>query len=297
MQVTAATVKALRDRTGAGMMDCKRALVETSGDIEAAVELMRKSGQAKADKRAGRIAAEGRVAIALAANQSAGAMVEVNCETDFVAKEDAFREFVDMVAARAVESRPDGVAALVELPVVGGPTTIEERRRELVAKIGENITVRRLALLDAGDARVGAYVHGGRIGVLVEIEGGDDAVAKDLAMHIAASRPAAVGEADLPGEILAKEEDILRAQVAESGKPPAIQEKMVAGRLAKYLREVTLLGQPFVKDPERSVEKYLQAAGARARGFVRFEVGEGIEKRAENFAEEVMAQVRDSAAG
>ena len=293
MQITALMVKELRDRTGAGMMDCKRALTEADGDLEKAVELMRLSGQAKADKKAGRITAEGVVAIRTDAAARHAAMVEVNCETDFVAKEAAFRGFVDAVCARVLASAPADVDELGKLPLDGeGGPSIEEERRALVAKIGENISVRRFASIDSTGGRLGAYLHGTRIGVVVDLEGADEVVARDIAMHVAASRPVSVGESDMPKEMLSRERAILEAQVADSGKPPEIRKKMVVGRVAKFLKEVTLLGQPFVKDPDRSVGEHLRASGASVLRFERFEVGEGIERRAENFAEEVMAQAR-----
>ena len=293
MQITALMVKELRDRTGAGMMDCKRALTEADGDLEKAIELMRLSGQAKADKKAGRITAEGVVAIRADATGRRAAMIEVNCETDFVAKEAAFRGFVDAVCARVLASAPADVDELGKLPLDGeGGPSIEEERRALVAKIGENISVRRFASIDSMGGRLGAYLHGTRIGVVVDLEGADEVVARDLAMHVAASRPVSVGESDMPKEMLSRERAILEAQVADSGKPPEIRKKMVVGRVAKFLKEVTLLGQPFVKDPDRSVGEHLRASGASVLRFERFEVGEGIERRAENFAEEVMAQAR-----
>ena len=293
MQIKAAMVKELRERTGAGMMDCKKALTEAEGDLDRAIGIMRLSGQAKADKKAGRITAEGVVAIKVGGSARRAAMVEVNCETDFVAKEAEFRSFADSVCARVLAADPADVDELGRMPldVDGGPS-IEEARRGLVVKIGENVSVRRFAAIDSHGGRLGAYLHGTRIGVVVDLEGADDVVARDVAMHVAASRPVAVGESDVPEEMLAREREILEAQVAGSGKPPAIQEKMLAGRIAKFLGEVTLLGQPFVKDPERSVGKYLRASGATVLRFERFEVGEGIEKQAGNFAEEVMAQAR-----
>ncbi len=295
MSVTAAMVKELRDRTGAGMMECKKALVEAGGDIDAAIENMRKSGQAKADKKAGRVAAEGLIAIELSADGKSAAMVEVNCETDFVTKEGEFQNFVNAVVKRALDERPSNAEALsaISLEKGSGPS-IDERRRELIAKIGENITVRRMSAVKARGDRLGAYVHGGRIGVLVDVKGGNEATARDIAMHVAASRPLALDESGIPPEQVEKEREIFKAQVADSGKPPEIQEKMVSGRLNKYFKEVTLLGQPFVKDPNASVEKFLKSAGAEVIAFTRFEVGEGIEKKSENFAEEVMAQVRGS---
>ena len=293
MQITAAMVKELRERTGAGMMDCKRALTEAEGDLDKAIGIMRLSGQAKAEKRAGRITAEGVIAIRMDGPARRAAMVEVNCETDFVAKEAEFRGFADAVCARVLAAAPADVDELGRIPldVEGGPS-IEEARRGLVAKIGENIGVRRFAAIDSRGGRLGAYLHGTRIGVVVDLEGADDAVARDIAMHVAASRPVAVGESDVPEEMLGREREILEAQVADSGKSFEIRKKMLAGRVAKFLREVTLLGQPFVKDPERPVGEYLRASGATVLRFERFEVGEGIEKRAGNFAEEVMAQAR-----
>ena len=294
MQISASLVKELRERTGAGMMECKKALVESGGDLEAAVEHLRKSGQAKADKKSGRITAQGLVGIAT--RESRGAMVEVNCETDFVAKEDRFRAFVQAVAESALRHAPENVEALLRSPVEEEDASVEERRRDLVAQLGENISVRRVALLESRGGVLGAYSHLGRIGVLVDVQGGDPSLGKDVAMHVAASRPLAVSEADLPPQLLERERDILRAQVADSGKPAAIQDKIVNGRLAKYIREITLLGQPFVKDPDQSMGKLLERSSASVRSMTRFEVGEGIEKKTENFAAEVMAQVRDSEA-
>ena len=293
MEITAAMVKELRERTGAGMMDCKKALTEAEGDPEKAVGIMRLSGQAKADRKAGRIAAEGVVAIRVDDAGRRAAMVEVNCETDFVAKEAAFREFTDAVCARVLAAAPAGTGELGEMPLGGeGGPSIEEERRGLVARIGENISVRRFAVIDSRGGRLGAYVHGMRIGVVVDVEGGDETVARDVAMHVAASRPVAIGESDVPEEMLGREREILEAQVADSGKPLEIREKMLSGRIAKFLKEVTLLGQPFVRDPDRPVGEYLRASGAKVLRFERFEVGEGIEKKTGNFAEEVMAQAR-----
>ncbi len=292
MAITAALVKELRERTGAGMMECKKALVETDGDIDAAIEHLRKSGQAKADKKAGRTAAEGRVVVAASADGKTAAIVEVNCETDFVAGDDNFTGFAEAVAQRVLGSRPADVAALAELALADGEaTTVEEARKSLIAKIGENIGVRRFSIVE-GAERLGVYLHGTRIGVVVSMDGGDDELAKDVAMHVAASRPLCVNESEVPAETLAKEKEIFTAQAAESGKPPEIVEKMVLGRINKYLKEVTLLGQPFIKDPDTTVEKLLAKAGASVKGFVRFEVGEGIEKKADNFVDEVMSQVR-----
>ena len=275
------------------MMDCKRALVEADGDLETAIGIMRRSGQAKADKKAGRTTAEGVVAVRLDGSGRRAAMVEVNCETDFVAKETAFRSFADAVCARVLASNPTDVDALGRMPLDDARgSSIEEERRGLVAKIGENITVRRFTAIDSEGGRFGTYVHGTRIGVVVDLQGADDVVARDIAMHVAASRPVAVAESDIPEDMLDREREILRGQVEDSGKPPEIQKKMLAGRIAKFLKEVTLLGQPFVRDPDRSVAEHLRASGASVLRFERFEVGEGIEKKVENFAEEVMAQAR-----
>jgi len=293
MQITAAMVKELRERTGAGMMECKQALVDESGDIETAVANLRKKGQAKADKKAGRIAAEGYIGLALAADGGSGALVEINSETDFVAKQEEFQTFANNVAQRVLDERPGDVDGLLAAKLQPGDgQSIEESIRDMIMRIGENISLRRFHVIESAGGSVGAYVHGGRIGVLVDLAGADDAVVKDIAMHVAASGPLAVGESDMPAELVAKEREILLAQVAESGKPPEIQEKMIAGRMKKYLGTVTLLGQPFVKDQDQTVEKYLAGAGASVSAFSRFEVGEGIDKRTENFAEEVMAQVQ-----
>jgi len=288
VSISAAEVKALRERTGAGMMECKKALVETNGDIEAAIEAMRKSGLAKADKKAGRTAAEGRVALAVEGN--AAVLVEVNCETDFVAGGDDFAAFADGVAQVTLKEGPKDVEALSALELDDGET-IDTRRRELIAKIGENINVRRFERVNS-EGTLGRYVHGVRIGVLVDLEGGDDELAKDVAMHIAASNPVCVGPEDVPAEVLDKEREIHRAQAEQSGKPADIVEKMIEGRLRKYVNEIALTGQPFVKNPDQSVGALLKEHGARVLRFVRFEVGEGIEKDETDFASEVMAQVQ-----
>lgn len=292
MAITAAQVKELRERTGSGMMECKKALVESGGDIDAAIEWMRKQGLAKADKKAARVAAEGLIAIAASENADKAAMVEVNSETDFVSKNQDFRQFAATVAQQVLISNPATLEELLTLPLNGGNESIEEVRHALVAKIGENINVRRFAFVEAENGHVGRYIHGDRIGVLVALEGGDSALAKDLAMHIAASKPQAIAPADIPSEVLAKEREILIAQAKDSGKPSEIIDKMVEGRLRKFLSEITLLGQPFVRDPDTPVEKLLKEAAARIHRFVRFEVGEGIERKAGNFAEEVKAQAR-----
>ncbi|MFZ5593516.1 MAG: translation elongation factor Ts [Pseudomonadota bacterium] len=293
MEITAALVKELRERTGSGMMECKKALVEAGGDIEAAVELMRKAGLAKADKKASRVAAEGCVVVRLSSDATQGAIVEVNCETDFVAKGDDFTAFANQVAQQALAGKPADLDALMEMPLQAGDSkTINTARQEMVAKVGENISVRRVATVTASAGVIGAYSHGSRIGVLVELQGGDAVLAKDIAMHVAASKPMCVSAEEVSAELIEKEKEIFRAQALESGKPANIVEKMVSGRVQKYLAEITLLGQPFVKNPDVTVEKLLQDAKAKAVRFVRFEVGEGIEKKQEDFAAEVMAQVR-----
>jgi elongation factor Ts len=285
MNITADTVKQLRERTGAGMMECKKALVETQGNLDAAAELMRKTGLAKADKKATRVAAEGTVAVQRSA--AAAAMVEVNCETDFVARGDEFQEFARAAASAALEA-PPGLDGLLAAPSAGA--TLDERRRALIAKIGENIAVRRFVRIAATGA-LGAYIHGGRIGALVALQGGDEALARDLAMHVAAVNPTYIDAADVPADVLEKERAILTEQTKGEKKPPEIIAKMVEGRLRKYLAEMTLLGQPFVKDEDVTVEKLLKKAGAKVLQFVRYEVGAGIEKKQDDFVGEVMAQV------
>ena len=287
MNITADTVKQLRERTGAGMMECKKALVETNGDLDAAAELMRKSGLAKADKKAARVAAEGTIAVHRSG--ASAAMIEVNCETDFVARSEEFQAFARDVAHAALEHPAPSVDALVQLTL--GGTTLEERRRALIAKIGENIAVRRFVRVSAPGA-LGDYLHGTRIGSLVALEGGNEALARDLAMHVAAINPAYVDASAVPAAILDKEREILTEQTKGEKKPAEIIAKMVEGRLRKYLAEITLLGQPFVKDPDMTVEKLLKKSGARVVEFVRYEVGAGIEKKQDDFVGEVMAQVK-----
>ncbi len=295
MAITAALVKELRERTGSGMMECKKALVETGGDIDAAVEALRKSGAAKADKKAGRTAAEGRIVIEQSGDGKQLVMLEVNSETDFVASDDSFVNFSTAAARRILDNKPGNLEELAGLSVADDDsTTIEEARAALVAKIGENITLRRFDLMDVGNNISASYLHGVRIGVLVELQGGDAGLARDIAMHVAATNPQCVSPSDVSQEIIDKEKEIFSAQAAESGKPPEIIEKMVGGRIKKYLKEITLLGQPFVKDPDTSIEKLLKDAGATVSRFTRFEVGEGIEKKEDNFADEVMAQVQSS---
>jgi elongation factor Ts len=294
MSITADTVKQLRERTGAGMMECKRALVETNGDLDAAAELMRKQGLAKADKKAARVAAEGILALEKSADGRSAAMVEVNCETDFVAREPEFQGFCADVAKVALASRPASVEALAASALPAGGS-VDERRRALVAKIGENISVRRIAMLDSAD-HLGAYRHGTRIGALVAVTGGDAALAHDIAMHVAATNPAFLSVADVPAEVVAKEREIETEKALAEGKPADIVAKMVEGRIRKTLNEKVLLGQPFVKDPDQTIEKLLKAAKAEVKSFQRFEVGDGIEKKQDDFVGEVMAQVKASSA-
>ncbi|MEA3302899.1 MAG: translation elongation factor Ts [Pseudomonadota bacterium] len=291
MAITASQVKELRERTGAGMMECKKMLQETDGDIEAAIEMMRKSGQAKAAKKAGRIAADGLVVITASADGKSAAMAEINCETDFVAKDESFSSFADAVAARVLNSDVDDVDVLVQQRLHDGDeATIETSRENLISKIGENISVRRFVRVNSSGS-IYTYRHGVRIGVLVDMEGGDAELGRGIAMHIAASNPVCVSEADVSADALAKEREIFRAQALESGKPENIVDKITDGRVRKYLEEVTLNGQPYVIDPDTTVGKLLEKSGATVTGFTRFEVGEGIEKKQEDFAAEVMAQI------
>ena len=287
MNITADSVKQLRERTGAGMMECKKALVETQGDLDAAAELMRKTGLAKADKKATRVAAEGTVVAERSGNNAV--LVEVNCETDFVARGDEFLNFARDVAKAALTHSPDSLEALLASKSAAG--SVDDERRALIAKIGENISVRRFEKLSAPGA-LGTYIHGGRIGSLVAIEGGDEALARDLAMHVAAVNPAYVDASEVPAAILDKEREILAEQTKGEKKPPDIIAKMVEGRLRKYLAEITLMGQPFVKDPETTVEKLVKKAGAKVVKFVRYEVGAGIEKKQDDFVKDVMDQVK-----
>ncbi|MGD8526237.1 MAG: translation elongation factor Ts [Thioalkalispiraceae bacterium] len=289
MAITAAQVKELRERTGVGMMECKKALTETDGDIDAAIELLRKSGQAKADKKAGRTAAEGLVVIRISDDNKTAAVVEVNCETDFAAKDENFSGFVNTLADHILATKPADMDALMASTMNG--ETVEEALKNLIAKVGENMNIRRFEIIE-GKGNFASYMHGVRIGVLVDLQGGDEALGKDLAMHIAASRPICVAEDDVPQEAIDKEKEIFAAQAAESGKPADIIEKMISGRIKKFLKEITLLGQPFVKDPDQTVEKLLKDANASVVQFIRYEVGEGIEKKQENFADEVAAQIK-----
>lgn len=292
MAITASLVKELRERTGAGMMECKKMLTETDGDIDAAIEELRKRGAAQADKKAGRIAAEGTIVTLVEGDK--GVAVEVNSETDFSAKDEFFVAFSQQVASAILNNSPADLDALAASQIEGGQT-VEEARQALIQKIGENITVRRFEIVEAGDGEtLGAYQHGNKISVLTRLNKGSEELAKDIAMHVAASKPVCVSAEQVPSELLDKEREIFAAQAAESGKPPEIMEKMVEGRIRKYLNEVTLLGQSFVKDPDQTVEKLLKSAGAEVQQFVRYEVGEGIEKKEDDFVSEVMAQAGKS---
>ena len=287
-EISASLVKELRERTGSGMMECKKALMAAGGDIEKAIDEMRKAGQAKADKKASRIAAEGVVVISSTENGNAAVMLEVNSETDFVARDESFNRFVKEVMAAALSSGVQDVNALASIQLSSGET-VDEARRNLIAKIGENIHLRRLMRIDTHGV-VGSYVHGGRIGVLVELDGGNIGLAKDLAMHVAALNPMVVSDQDVPAEAVEREKEIFLAQAMESGKPKDIAEKMVAGRVRKFLEEVSLTGQAFVKDPSVRVSDLLKSQQAKVKRFVRFAVGEGIEKQEVDFAKEVMQQ-------
>ncbi len=290
MKISAAMVKELRERTGSGMMECKRALTAAEGDLELAVEQMRKAGLAKADKKSGRIAAEGTIGVKVSDDGKTVAMVDVNCETDFVSKGDEFKGFAADVAQAVLLSESETIDDVNALGLANGQT-VDDVRREMIAKLGENITVRRVQKF-ASQGGTSCYLHGSRIGVIVELAKADDVLGKDIAMHVAATKPFCVAEDNVPAEMIDKEKEIFSAQAAESGKPAAIIEKMVTGRIKKYLAEVTLLGQAFIKDDKQTVAKIVADQGNSVIRFERFEVGEGIEKKEENFADEVMAQVR-----
>ncbi len=290
MSITAPMVKELRERTGAGMMECKKALVAADGDLDAAAEALRKSGQAKADKKAGRVAADGRIVIQ--ANGAKAVIAEVNSETDFVAKDENFVGFAEAVAAAALTSGTTDVESLSSQSL-GDGRSIEAARTELVQKVGENISVRRVDIVEH-EGPIGFYTHGARIGAVVALQGGDEALARDIAMHVAAINPTCIDDSGVPAEMLEREKRIFEEQAAESGKPAEIIEKMVNGRINKFLKEVTLVGQPFVKDDKKSVGQLLNGADASVVSFTRFEVGEGIEKKKENFADEVMKQIEDA---
>ncbi|MDA9642448.1 translation elongation factor Ts [Candidatus Thioglobus sp.] len=291
MAITAALVKELRDRTGAGMMDCKKALVETNADLEAAIDLMRASGAAKAAKKAGRVASEGLVNVTISDDNKQAAILEVNSETDFVTKGSAFIDFVDSLGRLALKNKPDSVESFLGQKLDSGET-VDEARENIIAKIGENISVRRVQIISTETGILGAYKHGDRIAVLTVLASQDSALAKDVAMHIAASRPECISEDQLSEELLEREKAIFIEQARESGKPDNIIEKMIVGRMKKFVNEVTLYGQSFVKDPDVTVGELVKSNNSKVESFVRYEVGEGIEKKEDNFVKEVMAQAQ-----
>ncbi|HAY41023.1 MAG TPA: elongation factor Ts [Gammaproteobacteria bacterium] len=291
MAITASLVKELRERTGAGMMDCKKALTETGGDMEAAIDLMRTSGAAKAAKKAGRVAAEGLVKVSISEDKKTVTVLEVNSETDFVTKGADFINFVDTLGELALKTKPNNIEEFLSQQLENGDS-MEKAREEIVAKVGENVEIRRVQTVEAGKGVIGAYKHGEKIAVVTVLEGGDSSLAKDIAMHIAATRPECVSEEELSPELLEREKAIFIEQARESGKPDNIIEKMIVGRMKKFVNEVTLYGQSFVKDPDITVAELAKSNNATVKSFVRFEVGEGIEKKEENFADEVMSQVQ-----
>ncbi len=290
MSITAAMVKELRERTGSGMMECKKALVEANGDMETAIENMRKAGLAKADKKSGRTAAEGVIGVKVSDDAKTAVMVDVNCETDFVAKGDDFVNFVNDIANNLLANDIADIDQLQTMTLSNG-SSVDETRRGLIAKLGENITVRRFVKY-AAQGGTASYLHGNKIGVIVELASDDAELGKDLAMHVAASNPLYLNDEQVDPAAIEKEKEIFSAQALESGKPAEIVEKMIAGRIKKFLGEITLVGQPFIKDDKVSVGQLLKSKNNSVVRFTRFEVGEGIEKKEENFAEEVMAQVR-----
>lgn len=296
MAVTAAQVKELRERTGSGMMECKKALEATQGDIELAIEELRKTGRAKADKKASRVAAEGAIFIATSDDGKHTVMLEINSETDFVARDENFLAFANAVLAEALKAKTTNIEALSALSLSGqAGVTVEEARKALIAKVGENINIRRISLTSNSDTAItGTYLHGNRIGVVVQLDTHNPELAKDIAMHVAASKPLVIAPENVPAELVEKEKEIYLAQAAGSGKPQDIIEKMVNGKLKKYLDEISLMGQPFVKDPDVLVSSLLNKSRAKVLSFTRFEVGEGIEKTTEDFVEAVMAQVHGS---
>ena len=292
--MTASMVKELREMTGAGMMECKKALVVSEGNIETAVDNMRKSGQAKAAKKAGRVAAEGAIVIATNAKNTAAHILEINCETDFVARDENFQKFAAALVQCGVDTQSKDMLSLMAQPMPGyDGLTAEQAREALVVKIGENVQVRRLGEVGSKGC-VASYLHGDRIGVIVAIDQNDPDLARNIAMHIAATNPLSVSADDIPADVLDKEREIVSAQAQESGKPANIVEKMVEGRIQKYIKEVCLVHQPFVKDPDQTIMDLLKAANATVTAFLRFEVGEGIEKQTTDLAEEVNATLKGS---
>lgn len=294
MAITAQMVKELREKTGAGMMDCKNALVETKGNIEEAIDYLRKNGAAQAAKKAGRVAAEGSTHFVV--NGDHAVLLEVNCETDFVTKNETFQKLLVDLGNHLVSEKPADVEAALQQTLIGTDETVEEHLNQVVATIGEKITLRRFKVISKAANQVfGTYLHmGGRIGTLALLEGTDDEeVAKDVAMHATAANPAYISRDDVPEDEVERETDILRTQALNEGKPENIVEKMIVGRLGKFFEDICLLDQGFIKDPDVKVGKYLADKGATVKEFVRYEVGEGLEKREENFAEEVMSQIKN----
>lgn len=293
--ITATQVQQLRLRTGAGMMECKKALQQSGGDLDAAAEAMRKSGQIQAEKKSGRVAAEGLIVIKSDHASGISIILEVNCETDFVSRDESFKQFAEEVAQLALNNKIESVDNLLTALFPETGYSVESARQNLIAKLGENIQVRRLAFIYSHpEALIGFYVHSGRIGAIVELQGGDEQLAKDLALHIIANNPLVISPGDVSADLLAKEREIFTAQAQASGKPSAVIEKMIEGRIEKFLDEVALLGQDFIKDPTLSVNELLKQSKAKVLHFIRFAVGEGIERPTENFAEAVMAQVKSS---
>ena len=291
MTITAAMVKELRERTGAGMMECKKALTQTQGEMDQAVEFLRKKGAAAADKKSSRIAAEGIIVIKQSEDARSACIVEINCETDFVAKDDSFQNFSQQIADLILTHAPESVESIAALELTPGKS-VEQSRTELISKIGENVSIRRFQLVLSGEGEtVSGYLHGNRIGVLITATG-EGTVGRDIAMHVAASNPLSLSADQLPGEVVEKEKEIFKAQAESSGKPAEIVEKMITGRIAKFMKENTLMGQPFVKDPDLTVEKYLNQNGSSVSAMTRYQVGEGIEKRQDDFAAEVLAQAK-----
>ena len=291
MAITAALVKELRERTGAGMMDCKKALMETSADLEAAIDLMRASGAANAAKKSGRVASEGLVNLTVSDDNKNAVILEVNSETDFVTKGSAFIDFVDALGSLALKNKPESLEVFLS-QTLGSGETVDEARQGIIAKIGENISVRRLQIVTTENGVLGAYKHGERIAVLAVLSGADGELAKDIAMHVAASKPECVSEDQLSSELVEREKAIFIEQAKESGKPDNIIEKMIIGRMKKFVNEVTLYGQSFVKDPDTTVGALVKSKGAEVESFIRYEVGEGMEKKEDNFVEEVMAHAQ-----
>ena len=290
MSISASMVKELRERTGAGMMECKKALVDSNGDLDAAIDLLRTTGQAKAEKKAKRIAAEGRIVIK--SDTKHAVILEINSETDFVANDSNFINFAESVAEAILDNEISDLETLNKTNLSNG-TNIEMARTDLIAKIGENISIRRFDKIRQCD-NMGLYTHGAKIGVIVSLSGGDEEVSKDIAMHVAASNPICIDNEGIPEEMVSREKRIFKEQAASSGKPPEIVEKMIEGRMKKFFKEITLLGQTFIKNPDLSVNDLLNESNAEIISFNRYEVGEGIEKKEENFADEVMAQIKGS---